>query len=274
MAPKHTNRVVQLPAQPASGVAAAPTTFQSYYSLQILAEMVDVGELHDNGIQITIADAKSLRVGQAQRHALTVLMKDGVQLMTLPNCPRTVEVPVQGMLGPNTCNNITQGSSWAWTMIAKANTAAAKKQAADHGMRILCAILEQGFMKVDLTIPKSATRGEITIASQLSSDRVHITRHFNRVSGAMNAQTTQAIKESLNIHIACANNVPPATKKILQTYISKYASIITMSSCAPNTSMKDSLPDVVNMSVPATKGKRPRKTMPVQESIAKRPARR
>ena len=76
MAPTCSNRIVQLAAQPT--VASVPSpTIQSYYTVQGLVEMVDAGEVRDSGVQITLSDSRSLRMGQSQRHALTALMKDG-----------------------------------------------------------------------------------------------------------------------------------------------------------------------------------------------------
>ena len=123
MAPTITNRIVQLAAQPTVPNVPSPI-IQSYYTVHGLVEMVDAGEVRDSGVQITLADSKSLRMGQPQRHALTALMKDGVQQMTLPPVPRGVQTPVQGMLGPVSQHNITEGSSWVWTAISVADKAA------------------------------------------------------------------------------------------------------------------------------------------------------
>ena len=226
--------MVALAAQPLAAATAKP--LQSYYSVQVLIEMVNAGDLRDNGIQMTLADAKSIRVGNPQRHGLTVYQKDGVSKMKLPPCPRGVDVPVQGMLGPNTASNVTDNASWVFSAIVVAKTAAAKKPAADHGARLLCSLLDQGLMNVNMTIPASATHGEIKLESKHAGERVQVTRQFATQS------STLSIKELVNVHIAVADNMPPSAKKILSAFASKYSKIITTATCKPNSNIKDTLP--------------------------------
>ena len=227
--------MVQLAAQP-QAAAATSTQFQSYYTVQVLAEMIDAGGVRDSGIQITLADAKSLRLGQVQRHPLTVFMKDGIAQMTLPKAPNGVNVPVQGMLGPNSANNVTENCSWVFTLMVVANTAAKKVKAADHGVNLLCTLLEQGLMNVKMTIPATATHGEIEVESKLAGERVQVTRQFGKMGGGK-----LAVKELVNVHIACAKNVPPLAKKRLEKFAGKYTKIITTSACEPMTTIKETL---------------------------------
>ena len=57
------NRIVAIAAQPAPVADARP--IQSYYSLQVLVEIINFNGGQNNALQITFADAKSLRMGQA-----------------------------------------------------------------------------------------------------------------------------------------------------------------------------------------------------------------
>ncbi len=269
MAPKGMNRAFVQASQPAPAANSKP--IQSYYSVQVLAEMIDANGGSNNALQVTFADAKSLRMGQPQRHPLTVLQKDGVAAMQLPSCPRGVTVGLQSMLGPNTQDNITNGASWVWTVVSLANTAEKKVAAVEYGVRLLCSVLDQGFVKANVSIPASDTHGPIQVSSRSVGERIEVTRSFGKVGGG-----SLTVKEIVNIHVAVGKNVPPKAKKLWSAYMAKQGNFITTSTSEPKATMKDTLPShgqsgATNNIARAAAGS---SVMKVRRTIAKRPARR
>ena len=138
---------------------------------------------------------------KAQRHPMTSMIKDGVAQMTLPTVPRGVTLALQSLLGTTSSNNISEGASWVWTAIAVADSAAMKPRAIEYGVRLLIAALEQGFLKVDMRIPPTATHGEIVIASRPVGERIEVNRTFASMGGR-----AMIIKELVNIHVAVVRN--------------------------------------------------------------------
>ena len=81
------------------------------------------------------------------------------------------------------------------------------------------------------------------------------------------------------MHIACANNVPPAAEKILAQLVSDYTAVISSSACKPNTDIKDTVPAMGTIGAVSTQagkaaGEGVKGAKKVKQIALKRPARR
>jgi hypothetical protein len=217
-----------------------------------------------NGASISIADTKSLRLKDPQRHPLTSLTKDAMAMMKFSKAPPGVNV-VYSLHGPKSLSNPADTSSWCWAFGAAGKNKTAAAKAVTYTVDFLKEIVEQGYLVAKLSVPASEKHGPFTINSRDVGERVELTRCFTTRDGK-----PCTIKEFVNFHIVTAKNFPPAPRKLLQRFLDEHPKLFTVSTCAPHTDLVNTLPaSAAPSTTPKIAGARKPAAMKTQKVISK-----
>ena len=239
--PAKKNRVYEeTPPAPKMSAAAGRASGQSasLYTIQVHVELLDTSSVKDAGLQVTFYDTKSFRDGvPAVRHGMSTLSSRTMTAFKLPRVPQSVQRAELQMRPPLAKNNPTDGKSWAFVVAAVGNSGRAAKAAIAHATAVAETLFEKAFFDANFDVPEQDDRAGWSVRSQLLSTRLSLTRE-----GRKNTGDKYTIKELVNFNISVATNVPPAAQKTFVKIQAQYPSVVTLTSCKPNSSLSAAPP--------------------------------
>ena len=188
-----------------------------------------------NAVRGTIADGRSLRRGEADRHGLNQFQKDGLFVFKLAAPKSPVVVHKNQLMPPSATESACKDESWSYTVLASgpANRLALT---AEYIVNTLRDGLRKGYTQCDFEIPPSDRHSRIIFKGSALTNRLQISRTFRKLDGH-----DMTIRELINFRVTLAKNLPPKPANVLKDFVAQHSGFMTLHECAAGTRMKDTL---------------------------------
>ncbi|CAK0873855.1 unnamed protein product [Prorocentrum cordatum] len=178
-----------------------------------------------------VADGNSAAAGApAKFHGLNAFTPRAMEQFSLPPVPakHSVLEATSGMLPPDTSKNPCQHISWVWMLVGYSTKKMNAKTAADHVVKKLLAIIKEGMIECDITVPPVQGKGGWTSKTAIDGTRLEMVRSGTKLDGG-----SCEISEHFNFSFRLATDLNPAIRSTLKSFANKYQKLFTITDVCP-----------------------------------------